>query len=84
MNINSKESSFKVLTFPIKFYLDLKSNQTSLIGDETNNIFNFNLVLVPIQKSESFGLAVIDFRKRKITYYDLYLLNDFECLKILT
>lgn len=80
---NSNETNLKVLTFPIKFYSDLKMNQTSL-GDETNNIFNFNLVLVPVKKGENLSLAAIDFRKRKITYYDSCLLNDFECLKILT
>lgn len=58
---NENNLDFTVLNFPIKFYSDLKTNflatQLSIL-DETNNIFDFNLILMPIKKDDNYGLAV--------------------------
>lgn len=64
MNSNEKNSDFKVLIFPVKFYTELKIEYcnkcqiSKLSPDEANNIFNFNLVLIPIKKNDNLGLAV--------------------------
>ena len=56
-NSSETNSDFRVIVFPIKFYQDLQSNK-SLVNDESTNIFNFSLVLMPIKKNDNFGLSV--------------------------
>ena len=63
-NSSEVNPDFKVKIFPIKFYEELKANYSNKnvksvsIDEPTNNIFNFSLVLIPIKKNETIGLAV--------------------------
>ena len=66
-NSNEANVDFKVIVFPIQFYSELKSNYLnkyvkSYVNDESINIFNYSLVLIPIKKNENLGLAVSIFR----------------------
>ena len=65
---NSSQSDFKVLVYPISFYIDLKyeyelkpeSSGITIVKDASGkkNIFDYNLVLIPIQKFDNWSLVV--------------------------
>ena len=87
----STNGSFYLFIYPIDFYASLKygygSNVNSTINNNNLNVnlFDYKIVIIPIQKSEQhWSLAFIDVLKRKITYYDSLLINDYDCLRYLT
>jgi hypothetical protein len=88
---NNDNLTFYLYVYPIDFYASLKYGYGSKISDGSNglitqmsvNLFDYKLVIVPIQKSEHWSLAMIDFIKQKITYFDSLLINDYDCLKYL-
>jgi len=85
----STNDSFYLFIYPIDFYASLKygygSNVNSMANNLNVNLFDYKIVIIPIQKSEQhWSLAFIDVLKRKITYYDSLLINDYDCLRYLT
>ena len=70
LKANSNQVDFKVLVYPVNFYLNLKheyENQSAcqmqgpITNQRLNNrerIFDYSLVLIPIQKCDNWSLAV--------------------------
>ena len=89
---NCELTAFYLFIYPIDFYASLKYgygrstlNDDGLMIHLNVNLFDYKRVIIPIQKSDQhWSLANIDFVKKKITYYDSLLINDYDCLKYLT
>ena len=84
----ANRESFNLFIYPIDFYASLKYGYGSnaLINDTmTNlsvNLFDYKLVVIPIQKSDQhWSLAIIDFVRKMITYYDSLLINYYDYFK---
>ena len=45
------------------------------------DIFLFDVILIPIHSNSHWCLAVIDFKRRSVTYYDSLLGHNTKCLK---
>lgn len=74
----------RAFVYPLSFYPNLKYGFNESFDSDDFNLFDYELVFVPIQKTDHWALAVVDFKKQKITYYDSQMMNDFDCLKHLT
>ncbi|RNA26603.1 sentrin-specific protease 1-like [Brachionus plicatilis] len=76
--------SDSVFIYPLSFYPNLKYgfNESVELGEHFN-LFKFELILVPIQKTDHWALAAIDLKNKKISYFDSMMVNDMDCLKIL-
>lgn len=66
---NLNQADFKVLVYPVSFYLNLKQEYENQAMDPASSsqtctetreerIFDYSLVLIPIQKCDSWNLAV--------------------------
>jgi hypothetical protein len=77
-------NNIKVFIHSTSFYLSLKYNDSH--KNSHNNIFNYDLVLVPVKKyNDDWSLITIDIKKDRITHLDSQSrnndLNYYDCFK---
>ncbi|CAF0850025.1 unnamed protein product [Brachionus calyciflorus] len=80
-----RDCSHRVFVYSLNFYPNLKYGFKECEQSEDYfNLFSYEIVLIPIQKTDHWALASIDFKKQKIAYYDPLMLNDYDLLKLLS
>ncbi|CAK5103726.1 unnamed protein product [Meloidogyne enterolobii] len=82
---NNNNDLPKVYAFNSFFYSSLSSNGYERVKRWTKNkdIFENQIIIVPIHLSIHWCLVVIDLEERKMDYYDSLHQDNFECLELL-
>uniref|UniRef100_A0A914MYJ4 Ubiquitin-like protease family profile domain-containing protein n=1 Tax=Meloidogyne incognita TaxID=6306 RepID=A0A914MYJ4_MELIC len=82
---NNNNDLPKVYAFNSFFYSTLSSNGYDRVKRWTKNkdIFENQIIIVPIHLSIHWCLVVIDLEERKMDYYDSLHQDNFECLELL-
>ncbi|EDV27175.1 uncharacterized protein TRIADDRAFT_23232, partial [Trichoplax adhaerens] len=81
----NEKSLPKVHVFNTFFYPKLSSQGYSSVRRWTKkvDIFQFDLLLIPIHLGVHWCLATIDFRKKEVKYYDSMLGSNYKCVDTL-
>nr|CAD2172576.1 unnamed protein product [Meloidogyne enterolobii] len=76
----------KVYAFNTYFYVNLSGKGFSSVKRWTKkvDIFDNQMIFVPVHLGNHWCMAVIDFEERKIDYYDSLKADNFTCLELLS
>ncbi|CAK5088918.1 unnamed protein product [Meloidogyne enterolobii] len=76
----------KVYAFNTYFYVNLSGKGFSSVKRWTKkvDIFENQMIFVPVHLGNHWCMAVIDFEERKIDYYDSLKADNFTCLELLS